>query len=612
MNKDVSAGPLFSYSRDSNGDSETKVLYGLVSKHKHTQTETTFGLGPWGLLFYVRVGNSSTSHNNEQTSEITIMFLFYLFYLFLSPRKKSWFCLPLLSFMRYVDNSDGQKSRPPTMWGFALMGLLGVAVSCAGKILVLSPLLLTVSVQTGCAETKREFTTCLLLYWRILLGRMNCRIFWPFFGVVHWNDQKTGGYKEYSVIWPLFRYQYSEKSERMTLHLLFPFFKLVKSPEEFALRFLPFTWIKTVNGVMSRGFVLLFYWEVNDEKQTIGVFPIFHMKKDKKTDTIKTLYALFMGMYRTTDTSKTLMITPLWWSHWKLSSTHASGYDYYVHMLLPLFAYGNFTPTSEQKEGAAKYFENFMLCVPLLATLVSYRPRDSIINIFVLALAWYYHDLKNERKYIYGTIYGQYQRGPARYHSVLFVLALWKEGMIMNDLDVWVLFGLIRYRYDGLVKETVTWFLPFYYVKHDERVQLPNGDYDCMNFTVRILILFKIEAHNSDSLPPPPSSTFQVDSQKEVSPVDNAYSYNYAPPSANQPPPFNPPPSNQSYNVPFNAPPQPTYAQQPYVQQPYAQQPYVQPQPYRSLPPTPKHLAANSQPVEHNPYTLQGYGQSGF
>lgn len=664
----MSAGPLFSHRRETNGDSETKVLYGLIATHKRNEKETSFGLGPFSLLFYLRYGNSSSNSGSTNSSDqpavgTTIMFFFYLFYLYLSPYKRSWFCLPLLSFVRYVDNNRDHNAptRPPTMWGFLFLGLGGVAISCAGKIFVASLLFLTLSVQSGVGESKKEFTTCLILYWRILSNRLNFRVLWPLFGIIHWRDEKTGGFTEYSVAWPLFRYRHRPQCDRKTLHLLFPFFKLVQSPEEFALRFLPFTWIKTVKGVMSRGFILLFYWEVNEEKQTIGVFPIFHMKRDKRTDTIKTIYALFMGMYRVTDTSITLMVTPLWWSHWKLSScssptdenlitpavtgsSNSANYDYYVHMLFPFFAYGNFTPTQEQKEGAQRYFENFMLCVPLLATLVSYRPRDKIINIFVLALAWYYHDLINHKKYVYGTIYGQYQRGTSRYHSVLIVLALWKEGLIMNDLDVWVLFGLIRYRYDGLTRETVTWFLPFYYVKHDERVQLPNGDRDCMNFTVRILILFKIEAHNNNpSTTPPPSTTFQVEAQKQVGgptttvnppPVlqsstlpsntnnynggfnggggggdgsggaPDAYSYNYVPPPQNAPQslPLQPPtqiPPQVYYNNPYVAP-------QPYQ---VPQVPMMVPQ---NLPPPPAHLTrppVPQQASQQGPYVLQGYNQ---
>jgi hypothetical protein len=463
----VSAGPLFSHHSNSTG-SQTKILLGLIS-HKRQDHESSFTIHPF-LFSYSYNGRHDTYH-------FRLMFLFYLFYIHFNNDSRSWFCLPLLSFFRYKKATTDKQA---TMWGFLLGGLLGFAFSCAGKIFALSPFFF--SYQTGKEERRREFTTILYLYWRLKAGKVDARVLWPFYGKVAWIDEKKG-FVEHSVLWPFFRYRYQVKTQKTTLHLVWPFFMLIKSPEKFHLRFLPFTWVKKQNDNLNRGFILLYYWDQNSDKSTWGVFPVFHLKRDSQ-GVVKTVYAFFMGMYRTSEKSITMMVTPLWWSHWTLDNS--GQITSYLHMLLPFFGYANYTPGQD-------YFSNFTIVVPLCATLVSIRPKDSILNIFVLALVWYYRNDKEQKSYIYGTVYGKYQRGQDQYHSILAVLALWKQSA--SDIDIWVLGPLIRYQHKGeTTKQTTTWFFPLYYVTHDARVALNSyGDYGCTKYTIYVFFLMKIQ-----------------------------------------------------------------------------------------------------------------------
>lgn len=250
-------------------------------------------------------------------------------------------------------------------------------------------------------------------YWQKRWGNYSYTHIWPLFGA-----SRRGTYREYSTIYPFFRYGVDSDDDSVTWHALWPLAKYKQAGDYLYFRFFPLLYFSH-KGINKQDFILPFYYRKQNEHFDFSMITPLFLRRETEESRMKLLIPLY---YRQQDSKKDIqMVTPFYYS--KKTPEQS------LKTLAPLYF------DYQQKDLGVRVF---------LPLLFHYRKGPFSFSTFAPV---YFHaeDKKTESAFTYFfPFYGIYSRGEAiSRHFLLFPLysRLYDNKLALRAYDVlWPLF----------------------------------------------------------------------------------------------------------------------------------------------------------------------------
>jgi hypothetical protein len=450
----IKAWPFVDHESTTN-HSYTSLLWPFIY-YERNNTHMRFSIRP--LLFTLE---------RDPNQQFKLMFFFYSFYLNVQFQvNTTFFLLPLLLYVHL--NKVAQTTRVAVFGGIVFYGSYGANYA---KRLIL-PLLFYSKDETVGAHrhlfqvwfplywkrksNHRNFTMVLPVFFRYVDSTFTIFQIWPFYG----TQFRTSGtaYKEHSVLYPFFRIRTNSDGE-LTIHLLWPLFKLTKKANKFSMRLLPFLWIRK-GDTFSRGYILLFYWEqIQNQKLTIGIFPFIHVKRGLGSNKYHTIFILFLYFWRETATDCIRSIGTILYVSWWDKNSRNPDIVGHVMWIVPLFFY-------------SRDIDNYIVVVPLALAGAQKKTMKTVIVQIPFFVYLRDESIVDPIRIIWATLYLYYSEiNVTTLHVILpgMIIIRTQVGAALNLMDVWVLAPFIRKYYCKKRNsvENRTLVFPLFYYRSD-------------------------------------------------------------------------------------------------------------------------------------------------
>lgn len=125
------------------------------------------------------------------------------------------------------------------------------------------------------------------VYWQARKENYSYLHIWPFFGVS--RDQNT---KEYSTIYPFFRYSYNSKNDAVNWYAPWPIVKFNRAPDLLYFHFFPLAYISH-RRLSKTDLIFPFYFKNEKDDQTLKFVTPLYLSWKTKEHSLKTLFPLY-------------------------------------------------------------------------------------------------------------------------------------------------------------------------------------------------------------------------------------------------------------------------------------------------------------------------------